>query len=121
MLCSDTPFLGRYENSSVYTGIIFSAIVSALKLGAFPCFPQVDHIFCVDHRGSHYLPKERTVQVSLKIFHDSSRSWTGQGAEQLSVVGPALRWTGHLLRFLPASVVLGFCGDLVLRPGEKVE
>jgi len=44
--------------------MIFSAIVSALKLAVFPCFPQVDAIFCVravalvfcvDHRVSKYL------------------------------------------------------------------
>lgn len=57
----------KCENSGINTGMMFSAIVSALKLAAFPCFPQVDEIFCVraaalifcvDHRASHYLREE---------------------------------------------------------------
>lgn len=61
---SYSPFLGKYKNSGVNAGMNFSAIVSALKLAAFPCFPQVDEIFCVrevalifcvDHRVSSYL------------------------------------------------------------------
>lgn len=59
---------------------MFSAIVSALRLAAFPCLPQVDEIFCVraaalifcvDHRASDYL---RGVKLGLKFFHFCSHN-----------------------------------------------